>query len=162
MQMFASDFVYKIETIEFAINNQVDNRFQMFHWVLWIFKQYCDALDFCIPIIQFDGKFLYYKKLWYSLNCHYTRWKQLHFTDCFHYCRRRTLDAWSWFLGNMQQHMTKKQGLCLISDRFASIKATMVNPHLDWQSSYVYYIYCICHIASNFNHKFKNTKLKQD
>ena len=110
MQMFASDFVYKIETIEFAINNQVDNRFQMFHWVLWIFKQYCDALDFCIPIVQFDGKFVYYKKLWYSLNCHYTRWKQLHFTDCFHYCRRRDLRCLVMIFGKYATTCDKKAG----------------------------------------------------
>ena len=61
MQLFALDSVYKIETTEFIIYNQIDTRFCTFHRVFWTFKQCCDAFNFCKPIVQVDGTFLYEK-----------------------------------------------------------------------------------------------------
>lgn len=68
---------------------------------------------------------------------------------------------WSWFLSKIQQHVTQQQGICLISDRHQGIKLVVaMSPQ--WKPPNVYHAYCICHIASNFNHKFKNAKLKQE
>ena len=44
-----------------VINNQVDNWFRIFHRVFWTFKQCCNAFNFCKPIVQVDGTFLYGK-----------------------------------------------------------------------------------------------------
>ena len=46
---------------------------------------------------------------------------------------------------------------CLISNRHQGIKLVM-SP----QPPNAYHVYCIRHIASNFNHKFKNAKLKEE
>ncbi|KAH1257894.1 hypothetical protein GmHk_03G007764 [Glycine max] len=54
-----------------------------------------------------------------------------------------------------------KDGICLISDRHASIKSVVANEALGWQPPHAYHVYCVRHIASNFNHKFKNEKQKQ-
>ena len=162
MQMFAPDSVYKIETTEFVINNQVDNRFRTFHRVFWTFKQCCDAFNFCKPIIQVDGTFLYGKYRGTLLIATTQDGNSCVLPIAFAIVEGETLDAWSWFLGNIRQYVTRKQGLCLISDRHASIKRAVANQNLGWQPPYAYHVYCIRHIASNFNHKFKNTKLKQD
>ncbi|XP_027364652.1 uncharacterized protein LOC113871751 [Abrus precatorius] len=72
-----------------------------------------------------------------------------------------TLSAWEWFLAMIRIHVTNKAGLCLISDRHQSIKGAVSNPHLGWQPPNTYHVYCIRHIASNFNRQFKNTMLKK-
>ena len=45
--------------------------------------------------------------------------------------------------------------------RHASIKSVVVNEALGWQPPYAYHVYCVRHIAKNFNHKFKNEKQKE-
>ncbi|KAH1254363.1 hypothetical protein GmHk_04G010818 [Glycine max] len=72
-----------------------------------------------------------------------------------------TLTAWSWFSAHLHEHETNKDGICLISDRHASIKSVVANEALGWQPPHAYHVYCVCHIASNFNHKFKNGKQKE-
>ncbi|KAL5125030.1 hypothetical protein HKD37_02G005320 [Glycine soja] len=42
-----------------------------------------------------------------------------------------------------------------------SIKAAVANEALGWQPPHAYHVYCVRHIASNFNHKFKNGKQKE-
>ncbi|KAH1266485.1 hypothetical protein GmHk_01G001974 [Glycine max] len=71
------------------------------------------------------------------------------------------LTAWSWFLAHLREHVTNKNGICLISDRHASIKSVVANEHLGWQPPHAYHVYCIRHIARNFNRKFNNAKQKE-
>ncbi|KAL5158269.1 hypothetical protein HKD37_15G042786 [Glycine soja] len=72
-----------------------------------------------------------------------------------------TLTAWSWFLAHLREHVTDKNGICLISDRHASIKSAVANEALGWQPPHGYHVYCVRHIASNFNRKFNNAKQKE-
>ncbi|KAL5159843.1 hypothetical protein HKD37_15G044096 [Glycine soja] len=39
--------------------------------------------------------------------------------------------------------------------------SVIANEALGWQPPHAYHVYCVRHIASNFNHKFKNEKQKQ-
>jgi len=57
--------------------------------------------------------------------------------------------------------VTDKDDICLISNRHASIKLAVANEALRWQPPHTYHVYYVCHIASNFNHKFKNGKQKE-
>jgi len=72
-----------------------------------------------------------------------------------------TLTAWSWFLAHLHEHVTDKDDICLISNHHASIKSAVANETLGWQPPHAYHVYCVRHITSNFNHKFKNEKQKQ-
>ncbi|KAL5148389.1 hypothetical protein HKD37_13G035431 [Glycine soja] len=72
-----------------------------------------------------------------------------------------TLTAWSWFLAHLHEHIIDKNGICLISDRHASIKSIVANEALGWQPPHGYHVYCIRHIASNFNRKFNKVKQKE-
>ncbi|XP_057539310.1 uncharacterized protein LOC130817559 isoform X2 [Amaranthus tricolor] len=49
--------------------------------------------------------------------------------------------------------------LCVISDRHASILATMKEP--EWQPPNAHHRFCLRHLLSNFNHQMGNVKLKK-
>ncbi|KAH1254389.1 hypothetical protein GmHk_04G010842 [Glycine max] len=59
-----------------------------------------------------------------------------------------TLTSWSWFLAHLHEHVTDKNGICLISDCHASIKSIVANKALGWQPPHGYHVYCVRHIAS--------------
>ncbi|XP_027335371.1 uncharacterized protein LOC113849571 [Abrus precatorius] len=61
MQLHAPGSVYKIETTDYVEGHIVDNRYRVFHRLYWSFKQCHEAFNFCKPIIQVDGTFLYGK-----------------------------------------------------------------------------------------------------
>ncbi|XP_061341398.1 uncharacterized protein LOC133287745 [Gastrolobium bilobum] len=69
------------------------------------------------------------------------------------------LEAWSYFLANLRQHVTQAQNICLISDRHVSILSAIENNPL-WQPSHAFHVFCLRHVASNFNQRFRNDKLK--
>ena len=71
-----------------------------------------------------------------------------------------TLTTWSWILAHLREHVIDKDDICLISNRHASIKSVVVNEALGWQPLHAYHVYCVQHIATNFNQKFKNEKQK--
>ena len=53
------------------------------------------------------------------------------------------LTAWSWFLAHLHEHVTDKNGICLISDRHASIKFVVANEALGWQPPHGYHVCCV-------------------
>ncbi|XP_027342673.1 uncharacterized protein LOC113855290 [Abrus precatorius] len=134
MQLNSPGSVYKLKTKEYVVGHQVNNRYRVFERLFWSFEQCHEAFKFCKPILQVDGTFLY----------------------------GETLSAWEWFLALIRLHVTDRAGICLISDRHQSIKGAVSNPHIGWQPPNAYHVYCIRHIASNFNHRFKNIALKKE
>ena len=56
--------------------------------------------------------------------------------------------------------VTQRKGLCLISDRHPSIIATINETYSGWTEPDAYHRFCMCHLASNFNTKFKYKTLK--
>ncbi|XP_061358030.1 uncharacterized protein LOC133302288 [Gastrolobium bilobum] len=71
-----------------------------------------------------------------------------------------TLDAWNYFLVNIRAHVTDISNICLISDRHRSIISVVEN-NPNWQPPNAYHVFCIRHIASNFNQKFWNEGLNR-
>jgi hypothetical protein len=74
---------------------------------------------------------------------------------------RENKESWGWFLRLIREHVTQKKGICLISDRHGGILSAVGNPNNGWQPPHAYHVYCLRHIASNFNHKFGNKQLKE-
>ncbi|RVW33626.1 Serine/threonine-protein phosphatase 7 long form-like [Vitis vinifera] len=70
-------------------------------------------------------------------------------------------DSWSWFLIALRHHVTQREGICLISDRHAGINAAVRNPSVGWSPPHAQHRYCLRHVVSNFNDKFKNKVLKE-
>ena len=69
--------------------------------------------------------------------------------------------SWRWFLTCIRHYVTRRQGICLISDRHASIKAAMGNDNPWWRPPYAYHVYCLRHVISNFNKAINDAKLKK-
>ncbi|KAH1256784.1 hypothetical protein GmHk_03G006866 [Glycine max] len=154
MQNHSPGSYYQICDDDFLVGNTVSREHRQFHRVFWTFSQCKEAFKYCKPIIQVDGTFMYGKYHGTLLiattqdgNCHVL-------LLAFVVVKGETLTAWSWFLAHLREHVTDKDGICLISDRHASIKSIVANEALGWQPPHAYHVYCVRHIASNFNHKF--------
>ncbi|KAH1229454.1 hypothetical protein GmHk_10G029191 [Glycine max] len=58
--------------------------------------------------------------------------------------------------------MAKQKAIAIeYGDCEESIKSVVANEHLGWQPPHGYHVYCVRHIASNFNRKFNNAKQKE-
>ncbi|XP_027347954.1 uncharacterized protein LOC113859354 [Abrus precatorius] len=135
MQLHAPGFVYKIETTNYVEGHTVDNRYRVFHRLYWSFKQCHEAFNFCKPIIQVDGTFLYGKYRQTLLIATTQDGNTCVLPIAFAIVEGETLSAWEWFLAMIRIHVTNKAGLCLISDRHQSIKGAVSNPHLAYTPS---------------------------
>ena len=71
-----------------------------------------------------------------------------------------TKEAWEYFLYFIRMYVTNKVGLCLIFDRHQSI-ISAVGEMIGWQPPNAYHVFCIRHVASNFNTRFKDKELKR-
>ncbi|XP_027336945.1 uncharacterized protein LOC113850565 [Abrus precatorius] len=162
MQLNSPGFVYKLETKEYVVGHQVNNRYRVFERLFWSFEQCHEAFKFCKPILQVDGTFLYGKYRHTLLIATTQDGNNCVLPVAFAIIEGETLSAWEWFLALIRLHVTDRAGICLISDRHQSIKGAVSNPHIGWQPPNAYHVYCIRHIASNFNHRFKNIALKKE
>ncbi|KAL6318230.1 hypothetical protein AAG906_035737 [Vitis piasezkii] len=69
-------------------------------------------------------------------------------------------DSWNWFLACIKVGVTQRKGLCMISDHHPDIIAVVNETYLRWTKPDAYYRFCMRHLASNFNTKFKDNTLK--
>jgi len=161
MQNNSSGPYFQILHDDFIVGNRVSREHRQFHKVFWAFGQCKKTFNYCKSIIQVDDTHLYGKY----------RGTQLMATSqdrnggvlplAFVVVEGETLTAWSWFLTHLHEHVTDKNGIYLIFDRHASIKSVVANEVLGWQPPHADHVYCVRHIASNFNHKFNNAKQKE-
>ena len=70
-------------------------------------------------------------------------------------------DTWSWFLNCIRQYVTKRDGLCVISDHHKGILHAMNKVGKGWEESYAFHRFCKRHLASNVHKKFKNIAVKR-
>ncbi|KAL0413580.1 UNVERIFIED_CONTAM: hypothetical protein Sradi_1559700 [Sesamum radiatum] len=68
--------------------------------------------------------------------------------------------SWKWFIQLLSRHVIRgRRGVCLISDRHPSI-IKAVREGSDFVSPHGAHRYCLRHVFSNFNSRFKNVILK--
>ncbi|XP_061366399.1 uncharacterized protein LOC133309621 [Gastrolobium bilobum] len=131
----------------------------VFHRIFWTFRQCCEAFKFAKLVIQIDGTHLYGKYKGKLLVATAQDGNDECLSIAFAIVEGETLDAWNYFLVNICAHVTDMSNICLISDRHRSIiYAVKNNPN--WQPPNAYHVFCIRHIARNFNQKFRNEGLK--
>ena len=65
------------------------------------------------------------------------------------------------FFITLRHHVTQREGICLISDWHARINVAIRNPSVGWSPLHAQHRYCLRHVVSNFNDKFKNKVLKE-
>ncbi|XP_057734719.1 uncharacterized protein LOC130950210 [Arachis stenosperma] len=72
-----------------------------------------------------------------------------------------TSDAWHFFLSNLRQHVVRRDGVGLISDRHDSIRSAIDRSNGAWSPPRAFHMFCIRHIKSNFLRKFKAPYLQK-
>ena len=72
-----------------------------------------------------------------------------------------TTGAWSFFFTNVRRHVAPQEGILIISDRHAAIKAAINAEGSGWHPPLAHHVYCIRHIASNFAVVFKSKDAKR-
>ncbi|KAL5137277.1 hypothetical protein HKD37_10G027669 [Glycine soja] len=142
MQNHSPGSYFRILHDDFIVGNTVSREHRQFHRVFWTFGQCKEAFKYCKPIIQVDGTHLYGKYRGTLLMA-------------------TSQDGNGGVLPLAFVVVEDKNDICLISDRHASIKSVVANEALGWQPPHGYHVYCVRHIASNFNRKFNNAKQKE-
>ncbi|KAL5179951.1 hypothetical protein HKD37_01G001169 [Glycine soja] len=161
MQNHSPRSYFQILHDDFIIGNMVSREHRQFHRVFWTFGQCKEAFKYCKLIIQVDGTHLYGKYRGTLLMATSQDGNGGVLPLAFAVVEGETLITWSWFLAHLREHVTDKNGICLIFDRHASIKSVVANEALGWQPPHGYHVYCVRHMASNFNRKFNNAKQKE-
>ncbi|KAL5172891.1 hypothetical protein HKD37_16G045557 [Glycine soja] len=133
MQNHSPGSYFQILHDDFIVGNTVSREHRQFHRVFWTFGQCKKAFKYCKPIIQVDGTLLYDKYCGTLLMATSQDGNGGVLPLAFAVVEGETLTAWSWFLAHFREHVTDKNGICLISDRHASIMFAVANEALGWQ-----------------------------
>ncbi|XP_061368740.1 uncharacterized protein LOC133311682 [Gastrolobium bilobum] len=126
----------------------------------WEESQCCEAFKSAKPVIQIDGTHLYGKYKGKLLVATAQDGNDECLPITFAIVEGETLEAWDYFLVNIRAHVTDMSNICLIFDRHRSIISAVEN-NPNWLPPNAYHVFCIRHIASNFNQKFQNEGLKR-
>ncbi|KAL9682847.1 hypothetical protein QQ045_014657 [Rhodiola kirilowii] len=78
---------------------------------------------------------------------------------CFAVVENESNSSWKWFMSCTREGVTKREGLCIISDRDKGILAAM--RELEWSPPNAYHHVCVRHLQSNFMLKVKDLFLKE-
>ena len=98
---------------------------------------------------------------WYLLTVIGQDGSRNNFPLAFAIVESETKEAWMWLLHYLRRYVTLQPNLCIISDRETGLLATLQSERVGWNGPDVSSVYCIRHIASNFNKQFKNDDLKK-
>ncbi|KAL5131038.1 hypothetical protein HKD37_12G034009 [Glycine soja] len=138
MQNHSPGSYFQILHDDFIVSNRVSREHRQFHRVFWTFGQCKEAFKYCKPIIQVHGTHLYGKYRGTLLMATSQDGNGGVLPLAFAVVEGETLTAWSWVLAHLREHVTDKNGICLISDRRASIKSVFANEALGWQPPNAY------------------------
>ncbi|RVX01849.1 hypothetical protein CK203_019342 [Vitis vinifera] len=133
---------------------------EIFQRVFWAFVPSIKGFAHCRPVLSIDGTHLYGKykgTLPIAMGCDGNN--QL-FPLAFSITEGENIDSWSWFLACIRVGVTQRKRLCLISDRHPGIIAVVNETYSGWTQPDACHRFCMRHLASNFNTKFKDKTLK--
>jgi len=129
--------------------------------VFWAFKPCIDGFNYCKPIVQVDGTSLTGKYHDTLLTVISQDGNRNIFPLAFAIVEVETKEAMIWFFQLLREYVTPKPNICLITDRGKAILSALQSPNIAWEEDGLSSVFCIRHIASNFNKKFKNAELKR-
>ncbi|KAA0054037.1 uncharacterized protein E6C27_scaffold318G001000 [Cucumis melo var. makuwa] len=132
----------------------------IFGRVFWAFGPAIEGLKYCRPLIQIDGTHLYGKYKGKMLTVLSIDANGHIFPLAFAIVEGENASSWSWFLYALRQYVTDQDGICLISDRHRGILSAINNEEIGWSEPRAFHRYCLRHVASNFNNKYKSKQLK--
>ncbi|KAF7833883.1 hypothetical protein G2W53_008742 [Senna tora] len=129
---------------------------------VWLGKQKALAAPHLKPVIQVDGTFLYGKYHHTLLIAMGQDGNRNIVPLAFAIVEGETKEAWAWFLFRVREFVVGRQaGVCLISDRSTGCLTAVEDEAVGWQPPLGHHVYCIRHVASNFNTKFRSNPLKK-
>ncbi|XP_061347666.1 uncharacterized protein LOC133293144 [Gastrolobium bilobum] len=123
-------------------------------------SQCCKAFKFAKLVIQIDGTHSYGKYKGKLLVATAQDGNEKCLPIAFAIVEGETLEAWDYFLVNIRAHVTEMSNICIISDQHRNIISAVEN-NRNWQPPNAYHVFCIRHIANDFNQKFRNDRLKR-
>ncbi|XP_031741732.1 uncharacterized protein LOC116403927 [Cucumis sativus] len=126
----------------------------------WSFGPAIEGFKHCRPLIQIDGTHLYGKYKGKMLTALSIDANGHIFPLAFAIVEGENTSSWSWFLHALCEYVTDRYGICLISDRHRGILSTINNEEVGWSEPRAVHRYCLRHVASNFNQKYKSKQLK--
>ncbi|CAL0320995.1 unnamed protein product [Lupinus luteus] len=127
--------------------------------VFWAFKPCIEGFAFCKPILQVDGTFLTGKYNGTLLIASSQDGNRRIFPVAFAIVEGETKEAWEWFFFNIRSFVTQEANICIISDRGTGLLGALRVELPQWRNAHS--VYCIRHVASNFNKEFRDTDLKE-
>lgn len=146
--------------VHWCTESTLDPSVLVFKRVFWAFKPSIDGFKHCRPLITIDGTHLYGKYRGTLLIAMATDANFQLFPLAFAIVEGETGEAWEWFMFCIRRSVTQREGLCVISDRHASILKTMAEVGSGWEEPHAHHRFYIRHLASNFNSELKNAHLK--
>jgi hypothetical protein len=144
--------------VEFANRDTNNAGIVFFHHVFWAFAHCIAGFAHCRPVISIDGTHLYGRYEGKLLIAMATDANNELYPLAFAIVESENYDSWKWFLSCIRRYVTNRN-LCIISDRHPGIiKAIREDPL--WRPPNGHHRFCLRHVASNFNQRYKDTRLK--
>ncbi|KAH9619811.1 hypothetical protein KSS87_001162 [Heliosperma pusillum] len=131
-----------------------------FKRVFWAFKPCIEGFEHCRPVLTIDGTHLYGKFKGTILTAMSIDANNQIFPVAFAIVESENNESWSWFMACIRLFVTKRSGLCVISDRHAGIMNAMSEVGSGWEEPHAFHRICIRHLASNVNTRYRNVKVK--
>ncbi|KAF1879569.1 hypothetical protein Lal_00033226 [Lupinus albus] len=122
--------------------------------VFWAFKPCIEGFGFCKPILQVDGTFLTEKYTGTLLIASSQDGNRRIIPVAFAIVEGETKEAWEWFFYNVRMYVTPQPNICIISDRGTGLLGALRTEFPQWCNAHS--VYCIRHVANNFNKEFKD------
>ncbi|XP_020989529.1 uncharacterized protein LOC110276761 [Arachis duranensis] len=153
--------VVQIETRPLYNGNEEAHGVKILHRVFWSFNPCIRVFRHCKPLVQVDDTLLYGKYKGTLLVVVAQDGNQNFVPIAFALVEGETVDAWHFFLRNLQMHVVRKDGVGMISDQHESIQVAENCSRGDWQPPKAWWMFCIRHIGSNFPRAFKVPHLQK-
>ncbi|KAF1883823.1 hypothetical protein Lal_00038315 [Lupinus albus] len=146
--------------VRYAASHHDDSSSLILDRVFWAFKPCIEGFGFCKPILQVDETFLTGKYIGTLLIASSQDGNRRIFSVAFAIVEGETKETREWFFYNVRTYVTPQSNICIISDRGTGLLGALRTELHQWCNAHS--VYCIRHVASNFNKEFKYVNVKFD
>ncbi|XP_057548212.1 uncharacterized protein LOC130826660 [Amaranthus tricolor] len=155
VDMIRVDPAFKVKNSG-AMGSPIDPTRVMFQRIFRAFGPSIKGFPHYRPLICIDGTHLYGKYKGTLMIAVAIDVNSQLFPLAFAVVEGESNDTWRWFLECIRHYVTKRDGLCVKSDRHKGILHAMNRVEKGWEESYAFYRFCKRHLALNVHKKFKN------
>ncbi|XP_055961213.1 uncharacterized protein LOC126674857 [Mercurialis annua] len=138
-------------------NHSQNPRVRMFRRMFWTFYPMTAGFPFLKPVLFVDGTHLYGKYTMTLLIASAIDGNNHIMPLAFALVESESAASYEYFLSHLREHVIKERKVAIISDRAGGIIAVLKRP--EWAG--VSHMFCIRHLASNFNTHFRDKDLKK-